>query len=1096
MKQQPTEGELELLFEAMYDDYFGGQPSATVQNVSPVQEPQVRQTSTASTTIADNVPIPTNSSSHATNIPITSQDVDELNPNAMVDGNTFVNPFATSSSNAAETSSSQNVDPSNMHTFYQPYPHEFQWTKDHPLEKKKKIMETMNVTFDELSTMAFEQRSSKPGLQSMTSGKITMYDDYIGGQPSSAPRTAHAALAPQHDEENTVINKTRLVVRGYHQEEGINFEESSALVARMEAIRIFLAYAAHKSFIVFQMDVKTSFLMAPKAWYDELSKFLLHNHFFNGTIDPKFFIIRFDDDILVVHVYVDDIIFGYTNPRYTQLFSDLMKSCFEVSMMGNMTFSLVYKLTNPPHRIFINQSNYVLEILKKYRMENFDPIGTPIEIKDKLDLDKNGTLVDAPKYRSMISALMYLTSSKPDVVHATCLCARKDSGFELTSFLDADYAGCKDTFKSTSIDFNFLAKRQVTMDPVMQSTTHPSYSGFSQKKFVSFLMEINMLLSTSHSEFVDIEKVDVRSSLRLIFSPNHHTSNIEDAFSSNFPDYISASSDYVPASPGKTYSSSSNNSFGLVLIASPTLSLFHDDPYMKVMNAYDAKESRILPPVIMPPSPMLSPMFNPQEFFLLEDLLPPKKRRRDRSSSSTPTIPQEFKIGESSRKTSLERHEEQIEKIQNHLDELSLDRIENMEDNIEGLRKASAASASNAPAMNQAVIRQLVVDSVAAALEAQAANMVNNNNKNRNFEPREAPVVRKCSYKEFMSYQPFNFKGSKGDVRLIRWFERTESVFSRSNCTEDFKVKFATGTLTEEALSWWNSFTQPIGIEEAYKITWVEFKKLLIKKFQELATLCPTMVSHSEKIMEAFIEGLPRSIEGIVTAFKPQTLEEAINIAQRLMDQVTKHISVQVSSDHKRKFDDRRTFNNNNYHNTTTNNRYNNHQPQQNRRQETFRSYAAPQTKNNVEKKRHYANQCRKTTNNNGEGRAYMLRDRNAHRDPNVVTILMSSLVWIGYPSIMLKSSVMRKSSTSQSMKSEDKRLENIPRVREFSDVFLEDLPGLPPVRQVEFQIDLIPGATPVARAPYRLAPSEMQELSDQLQELADRGFIRPSTSP
>nr|GEZ55047.1 hypothetical protein [Tanacetum cinerariifolium] len=120
----------------MYDDYFGGQPSATVENVPPAQEPQVRQTSTASTTIADNVPIPTNSSSHVTNILITSQDVDELNLNAMVDGNTFVNPFAISSTSAAQaTSSSQNVDPSNIHIFYQPYLHEFQWTKDHPLEQ-------------------------------------------------------------------------------------------------------------------------------------------------------------------------------------------------------------------------------------------------------------------------------------------------------------------------------------------------------------------------------------------------------------------------------------------------------------------------------------------------------------------------------------------------------------------------------------------------------------------------------------------------------------------------------------------------------------------------------------------------------------------------------------------------------------------------------------------------------------------------------------------------------------------------------------------------------------------------------------------------
>nr|GFC99672.1 hypothetical protein [Tanacetum cinerariifolium] len=134
--QQPTKGELDLLFEAMHDDYFGGQPSAAVENVPTAQEPQVRQTSTASTTIADNIPIPTNPSSHATNIPITLQDVEELNPNAMVDGNTFVNPFANSSTSAAvASSSSQNVDPSNMHTFYQPYPHEFQWTKDHPLEQ-------------------------------------------------------------------------------------------------------------------------------------------------------------------------------------------------------------------------------------------------------------------------------------------------------------------------------------------------------------------------------------------------------------------------------------------------------------------------------------------------------------------------------------------------------------------------------------------------------------------------------------------------------------------------------------------------------------------------------------------------------------------------------------------------------------------------------------------------------------------------------------------------------------------------------------------------------------------------------------------------
>nr|GEV40610.1 reverse transcriptase domain-containing protein [Tanacetum cinerariifolium] len=104
-------------------------------------------------------------------------------------------------------------------------------------------------------------------------------------------------------------------------------------------------------------------------------------------------------------------------------------------------------------------------------------------------------------------------------------------------------------------------------------------------------------------------------------------------------------------------------------------------------------------------------------------------------------------------------------------------------------------------------------------LEAQAANMENANNTNRNLKPREAPIARKYSYKELMSCQPFNFKGSKGAVGLIHWFERTESVFSHSNCTKDCKVNFATGTLTEEALSRWNSFAQSIGIKEAYKIT-------------------------------------------------------------------------------------------------------------------------------------------------------------------------------------------------------------------------------------------------------------------------------------
>nr|GEW05093.1 retrovirus-related Pol polyprotein from transposon TNT 1-94 [Tanacetum cinerariifolium] len=206
--QQPSEGELDLLFEAMYDDYIGGQPSATTRTILAVQEPQ---------------------------------DVDELNPNAMVDGNTFINLFANPSTSAAESSSSQNVDPSNMYTCYQPYPHEFQCTKDHPLEQVIGEPSRLVLTWNQLRS----------------DGDMCMYALTI----NISPLTLKWLFKNKHDEEQTVIrNKSRLVVRGYRQEEGIYFEESFAPVTRMEAIKIFLAYAAYKSFSGFQMDVKTAFL--------------------------------------------------------------------------------------------------------------------------------------------------------------------------------------------------------------------------------------------------------------------------------------------------------------------------------------------------------------------------------------------------------------------------------------------------------------------------------------------------------------------------------------------------------------------------------------------------------------------------------------------------------------------------------------------------------------------------------------------------------------------------------------------------------------------------------------------------------------------
>nr|GEY82074.1 retrovirus-related Pol polyprotein from transposon TNT 1-94 [Tanacetum cinerariifolium] len=479
--QQPTEGELDLLFEAMYDNYIGGQPSATVRTVLTAPEPQVRQTSTTSTTIADTTPTPTNLSYLATNIPITSQDVDEFNPNDMVDGNTFVNPFANSSTSAAESSSSQNVDPSNMHTFYQPYPHEFQWTKDHPLEQvmrepsrpvliRNQLRSDGDMCMYALSMRTMEPKNVKEAMtdpawiDSMQEGLLQFkrLDVWVlvPALDNISPLTLKWLFKIKHDEEQTVIqNKSCLVVRGHRQKEGINFEESFAPVARMEAIRIFLAYAAHKYHVYKLKKALYGLKQAPRAWYDELSTYLLQNHFFKGTIDPTLFIRCFHDDILV--------------------------------------------------------SKYVLEILKKYEMESCDPVGTPMEIKDKLDLDQNRTPVDATKYRSMIGALMYLRSSRSEIVHATCLCSRyqakptekhlkevkrifrylrgtvntglwysKDSGFELTGFSNANYAGCKDTFKSTFGRAQFLGEKLISwsskkQDCMALSTAEVEYVSLS-----------------------------------------------------------------------------------------------------------------------------------------------------------------------------------------------------------------------------------------------------------------------------------------------------------------------------------------------------------------------------------------------------------------------------------------------------------------------------------------------------------------------------------------------------------------------------------------------------------------------------------------
>ncbi|GJU68694.1 putative reverse transcriptase domain-containing protein [Tanacetum coccineum] len=298
--------------------------------------------------------------------------------------------------------------------------------------------------------------------------------------------------------------------------------------------------------------------------------------------------------------------------------------------------------------------------------------------------------------------------------------------------------------------------------------------------------------------------------------------------------------------------------------------------------------------------------------------------------------------------------------------------------------------------------------------------------------------------------------------------------------------------------------------EELYNLT-VKGNDLkpYVRRFQELTILCPNMVPNTKKLLEAFIERLPRSIEGNVTASKPQTLEEAINIAQRLMDQHL--VKVLFDSGTDRSFISISLASMLNLPSITIDNFYDIEMADGNLvstntvikgctltlLNQPFEIDPMPIKLGSFDvvigmdwlSKYHAKILCdEKVVHIPIDGETLIIRgDRSKTRLNLISCIKTERYISRGCQVFMIQ--VMEK-------KPDEKRLEDIPVVKEFSDVFPENLPGLPPVRQVEFQIDLIPGAAPVAQTPYRLAPSEMQELSKQLQELTDRGFIRPSTSP
>ncbi|GJX85890.1 putative reverse transcriptase domain-containing protein [Tanacetum coccineum] len=348
--------------------------------------------------------------------------------------------------------------------------------------------------------------------------------------------------------------------------------------------------------------------------------------------------------------------------------------------------------------------------------------------------------------------------------------------------------------------------------------------------------------------------------------------------------------------------------------------------------------------------------------------------------------------------------------------------------------------------VTNAQLQAMIDQGVTAALAARDATRNGDDSHTSGTGVRRTErVARECTYQDFMKCQPLYFKGTEGVVELTQWFKRMETVFRISNCSMDNQIKFSTCTLLAGALTWWNSHVRIVGQDVAYAMTWTDLRKKITDKYYPRNEMKKLKVElWNLKVKEGKVERM--------SVVARHDFREA-KVKRKLM---------------------------------TFPKEQQNH-PRQNKRQNTGRAYAAGNSD-----KRPYG------------GPKPLCPKCNYHHD-GPCTPRCNNCKKIGHlardyvsAKRMFVSSFLAHVSIQGRLKdkSKEKQLEDVPIVKDFPEVFPEDLPGLPPTRQVEFHIDLVPGAAPVARAPYRLAPSEMKELADKLQELSDKGFIRPSSSP